>query len=117
VGPTVARGSGVSPLARLRHSLLDVRATAINEAMKIAAAKAIAELAREEVPDEVTAAYGKAQKFGHEYIIPAPFDPRLQEVVSSAVARAAMDSGVGQKPIQDFQAYKATLNARTKARY
>ncbi|MEO5599257.1 MAG: NADP-dependent malic enzyme [Novosphingobium sp.] len=91
---------------------LDVRATAINEEMKIAAAKAIAALAREQVPEEVAEAYGKAQQFGREYIIPAPFDPRLMEVVSSAVAKAAMDSGVAQKPIEDFDAYRLSLKAR-----
>ena len=91
---------------------LDVRATAINEEMKIAAAYAIAELAREQVPDEVAAAYGKNHQFGSEYIIPAPFDPRLMEVVSSAVAKAAMDTGVAQKPIEDFDAYRTSLKAR-----
>ena len=91
---------------------LDVRATAINEEMKIAAAKAIAELAREQVPEEVAAAYGKNHQFGPDYIIPAPFDPRLMEVVSSAVAKAAMDSGVAQKPIEDFDAYRHSLKAR-----
>ncbi len=91
---------------------LDVRATTINEEMKIAAARAIAELAREQVPDEVAAAYGKNHQFGPEYIIPAPFDPRLMEVVSSAVAKAAMDTGVAQKPIEDFDAYRTSLKAR-----
>ncbi len=91
---------------------LDVRATAINEEMKIAAANAIAELAREQVPEEVAAAYGKNHQFGPDYIIPAPFDPRLMEVVSSAVAKAAMDSGVAQKPIADFDAYRHSLKAR-----
>ncbi|MBW8754989.1 MAG: NADP-dependent malic enzyme [Sphingomonadales bacterium] len=91
---------------------LDVRATAINEEMKIAAAVAIAELAREQVPEEVAAAYGKNHQFGRDYIIPAPFDPRLMEVVSSAVAKAAMDSGVAQKPIEDFDAYRMSLKAR-----
>jgi malate dehydrogenase (oxaloacetate-decarboxylating)(NADP+) len=91
---------------------LDVRATAINEEMKIAAANAIAELAREQVPEEVAVAYGKTQQFGREYIIPAPFDPRLLEVVPSAVAKAAMDSGVAQKPIEDFDAYRHSLKAR-----
>jgi malate dehydrogenase (oxaloacetate-decarboxylating)(NADP+) len=91
---------------------LDVRATAINEEMKIAAANAIAQLAREQVPEEVAAAYGKTQQFGREYIIPAPFDPRLMEVVSSAVAKAAMDSGVAQKQIEDFDAYRLSLKAR-----
>jgi malate dehydrogenase (oxaloacetate-decarboxylating)(NADP+) len=91
---------------------LDVRATAINEEMKIAAARAIAELAREQVPEEVAAAYGKNQQFGRDYIIPAPFDPRLMEVVSSAVAQAAMDSGVAQKPIPDMDDYRHSLKAR-----
>ncbi len=91
---------------------LDVRATAINEEMKIAAARAIAELAREAVPEEVAAAYGQNHTFGLDYIIPAPFDPRLMEVVSSAVAKAAMESGVAQKPIEDFDAYRTELKAR-----
>ncbi len=91
---------------------LDVQATTINEEMKVAAATAIAELARERVPEEVAAAYGKNQKFGTDYIIPAPFDPRLIEVVSSAVAKAAMDSGVAKKPIDDFEAYGVALRAR-----
>ncbi|OCC24460.1 malic enzyme [Croceicoccus estronivorus] len=91
---------------------LDVQATAINEEMKIAAAEAIAALARERVPEEVAAAYGKNQQFGTEYIIPAPFDPRLIERVSSAVAKAAMDSGVAQSPIKDFDAYRHALKVR-----
>jgi malate dehydrogenase (oxaloacetate-decarboxylating)(NADP+) len=91
---------------------LDVQATDINEEMKIAAARAIAELARQSVPEEVAAAYGKSQQFGRDYIIPAPFDPRLMEVVSSAVAKAAMDSGVAKKPIPDFDAYRHALKSR-----
>jgi malate dehydrogenase (oxaloacetate-decarboxylating)(NADP+) len=91
---------------------LDVQATAINEEMKIAAATAIAELAREPVPEEVAAAYGKNHQFGLDYIIPAPFDPRLMEVVSSAVAKAAMDSGVARKNIEDFETYRESLKAR-----
>ena len=91
---------------------LDVRATAINEEMKIAAAHAIAELAREAVPEEVAAAYGKSQTFGREYIIPAPFDSRLMEVVPSAVAQAAMDTGVAQQRIEDFDAYRQALKGR-----
>ncbi|QGN54704.1 NADP-dependent malic enzyme [Novosphingobium sp. Gsoil 351] len=92
---------------------LDVRATAINDEMKIAAARAIAELAREQVPEEVAAAYGGlTMQFGRDYIIPAPFDPRLMEVVSSAVAKGAMDSGVAQKPIPDFDAYRHSLKSR-----
>jgi malate dehydrogenase (oxaloacetate-decarboxylating)(NADP+) len=92
---------------------LDVRATAINDEMKIAAARAIAELARERVPEEVAAAYGgKSMQFGRDYIIPAPFDPRLMEVVSSAVARGAMDSGVAQRPIENFAGYRQALKSR-----
>jgi len=92
---------------------LDVRATTINDAMKIAAAHAIAELARQQVPEEVAAAYGgRASSFGPEYIIPSPFDPRLMEVVPAAVAQAAMDSGVAQRPIADFDAYRQSLRAR-----
>ncbi len=91
---------------------LDVRATAINEAMKIAAARAIAELAREQVPEEVALAYGTKHSFGADYIIPAPFDPRLMEVVPAAVAQAAMDSGVAQQPIDDMEAYRLSLRSR-----
>ncbi|NCP19316.1 MAG: NADP-dependent malic enzyme [Erythrobacter sp.] len=91
---------------------LDVQATAINEEMKIAAAHAIAGLARERVPEEVAAAYGKSHKFGTDYIIPAPFDPRLMEVVSSAVAEAAMKSGVAQSHIEDMDAYRLLLKSR-----
>src|SRR3954453_10530669 len=92
---------------------LDVRATAINDAMKIAAAEALAELAREPVPEEVAAAYGgRAHSFGGDYIIPAPFDPRLMEVVASAVAEAAVQSGVAQKPIANMEAYRQELRAR-----
>ena len=72
---------------------LDVRATTINDEMKIAAAEALADLARQQLPEEVAAAYGgHTPKFGAEYIIPAPFHPRLMEVVPAAVAQAAMDS-------------------------
>ncbi len=92
---------------------LDVRATAINDAMKIAAAEALAELAREPVPEEVAAAYGgRSHSFGRDYIIPAPFDPRLMEVVASAVAEAAVKSGVAQKPIANMEAYRQELRAR-----
>src|SRR6185369_14436927 len=91
---------------------LDVRATTINEEMKIAAARAIAELARAQVPEEVAAAYGINHQFGLDYIIPAPFDPRLIEVVSSAVAKAAMETGVAQAPIADFDEYRHQLKAR-----
>jgi malate dehydrogenase (oxaloacetate-decarboxylating)(NADP+) len=91
---------------------LDVRATQINDAMKIAAANAIAALAREQVPEEVAIAYGVRHQFGPEYIIPAPFDPRLMEIVPSAVAQAAMDSGMATKPILDMDAYRTALRAR-----
>jgi len=91
---------------------LDVRATGINEAMKVAAAQAIAELAREQVPEEVAKAYGRSHSFGPDYIIPAPFDPRLMEVVPAAVAQAAMETGVAQKPIADMAAYRQSLRGR-----
>ena len=92
---------------------LDVRASAINEEMKIAAANAIAMLAREDVPDEVNHAYsGEQLRYGTEYIIPAPFDPRLISAVSSAVAEAAMQTGVARKPIEDIEAYRRDLSAR-----
>ena len=91
---------------------LDVRASAINMEMKIAAARALAELAREDVPDEVASAYGARPKFGPDYIIPVPFDPRLISFVPPAVAQAAMDTGVARKPIVDMEAYRHQLNAR-----
>jgi malate dehydrogenase (oxaloacetate-decarboxylating)(NADP+) len=92
---------------------LDVRATTINEAMKIAAAEAIAALAREDVPDEVAAAYrGARPVYGPDYIIPSPFDPRLISRVSGAVAEAAMISGVARKQIEDLSAYQFQLSAR-----
>jgi malate dehydrogenase (oxaloacetate-decarboxylating)(NADP+) len=92
---------------------LDVRAKTINMEMKIAATHALADLAREDVPDEVAAAYqGARPRFGRDYIIPVPFDPRLITVIPAAVAKAAMDSGVARKPIADMGAYKATLSAR-----
>jgi malate dehydrogenase (oxaloacetate-decarboxylating)(NADP+) len=92
---------------------LDVRASTINDAMKIAAAEALASLAREDVPDEVAAAYsGERLTYGPDYIIPAPFDPRLIWAVPSAVAKAAMDSGVARRPIPDMGAYKRALRGR-----
>jgi len=92
---------------------LDVRASTINDEMKIAAANALAELAREDVPDEVAAAYsGEHLKYGREYLIPTPFDPRLITAVPMAVAKAAMDSGVARNPIIDMERYEATLSAR-----
>jgi malate dehydrogenase (oxaloacetate-decarboxylating)(NADP+) len=92
---------------------LDVRATTINMEMKVAAAHALAGLAREDVPDEVAAAYqGARPRFGREYIIPVPFDPRLIHVIPLAVAQAAMESGVARKPIVHMATYKALLSAR-----
>jgi malate dehydrogenase (oxaloacetate-decarboxylating)(NADP+) len=91
---------------------LDVRASAINMEMKIAAARALAELAREDVPDEVASAYGARPKYGPDYIIPVPFDPRLISHVPPAVAKAAMDTGVARKPIVDMDAYRHQLSAR-----
>ena len=92
---------------------LDVRSKIINEEMKVAAAKAIAELAREDVPDEVVAAMGgQRPKYGKEYIIPSTFDPRLISVIPAAVAKAAMDSGVARKSIDNFEIYKDQLKQR-----
>jgi malate dehydrogenase (oxaloacetate-decarboxylating)(NADP+) len=92
---------------------LDVRAKTINMEMKIAAANALAQLAREDVPDEVANAYrGARPRFGRDYLIPAPFDPRLISVVPPAVAMAAMESGVARRPIVDLKLYRAELSAR-----
>lgn len=92
---------------------LDVRARRVNMEMKIACANALAQLAREDVPDEVAAAYHGAQlKFGPEYIIPSPFDPRLLSYIPPFVAQAAMDTGVARKPIVDMDAYRASLAQR-----
>ena len=92
---------------------LDVRSKTINEEMKVAAANAIANLAREDVPDEVVAAMGgERPHYGKEYIIPSTFDPRLISVIPAAVAKAAMDSGVARKPIIDFELYKDQLKQR-----
>jgi malate dehydrogenase (oxaloacetate-decarboxylating)(NADP+) len=92
---------------------LDVRASTINDDMKIAAANALAELARADVPDDVAAAYqGNRPRFGPQYIIPVPFDPRLISAIPVAVAKAAMESGVARKPILDLEAYSRELNAR-----
>ena len=91
---------------------LDVRARAINMEMKIAAAQALAELAREDVPDEVAAAYGARPKYGPDYIIPVPFDPRLISYIPPAVAKAAMDSKVVRRPIVDMDAYRQQLRTR-----
>jgi len=91
---------------------LDVRARTINEEMKIACAEALAKLAREDVPDEVAAAYGKRLTFGRGYIIPTPFDPRLISAIPPAVARAAVETGVARKPIENFHEYKSELAQR-----
>ncbi|GEO83644.1 MULTISPECIES: NADP-dependent malic enzyme [Alphaproteobacteria] len=92
---------------------LDVRASQINDAMKIAAVRALASLAREDVPDDVAAAYqGNRPRFGPEYIIPVPFDPRLISAIPVAVARAAMETGVARKAIDDLDAYSRELSAR-----
>ncbi|MDI6025761.1 NADP-dependent malic enzyme [Corticibacterium sp. UT-5YL-CI-8] len=92
---------------------LDVRATTINDAMKVAAAQALADLARQDVPDDVAAAYqGNRPKFGPQYIIPVPFDPRLISAIPVAVARAAMESGVAGRPILDLDKYAQELSAR-----
>src|SRR6202023_2869655 len=91
---------------------LDVRARAINMEMKIAAAHALAPLAREDVPDEVAVAYVARPKYGPDYIIPVPFDPRLIATVPPAVAKAAMETGVARKPISDMDAYRAQLASR-----
>jgi malate dehydrogenase (oxaloacetate-decarboxylating)(NADP+) len=91
---------------------LDVRATTINMEMKIAAARALADLAREDVPDEVAAAYGMRPKYGPDYIIPVPFDPRLISDIPPAVAKAAMDTGVARRPIVDMDAYRQQLRTR-----
>ncbi len=94
----------------LFRGALDINARAINDEMKIACAHALAQLAREDVPDEVALAYGKNLSFGRDYIIPTPFDPRLIGVVASAVAKAAMESGVATRPLEDLESYKAELD-------
>ena len=98
----------------LFRATLDTRSTQINEEMKMAAAKALAALAKEEVPQEVIDAMPGRQFVpgSKEYVIPTPFDPRLIEVLPCAVAQAAMDSGVARTNIEDFDAYKIELKAR-----
>ncbi|HTP78914.1 MAG TPA: NADP-dependent malic enzyme [Bacteroidota bacterium] len=97
---------------------LDVRASSINDAMKIAASKALAALAKEDVPDSVLKAYGERRiEFGRKYIIPKPFDPRVLLWEATAVARAAMETGVARSPISDFEAYKDALEARLGKSY
>jgi len=96
----------------LFRGALDVHARAINDAMKIACAEALARLAREDVPDEVAMAYGRKLSFGRDYIIPTPFDPRLIHTIPPAVARACMDTGAARRPIVDMEAYELTLKSR-----
>ena len=97
----------------LFRGALDVRARQINHEMKVACAHALAALAREDVPDEVAAAYrGRKLRFGRDYIIPTPFDPRLIWYIPPFIAKAAMDSGVARKPIEDMDAYRAQLRSR-----
>ena len=96
----------------LFRGALDVHARAINDEMKIACAEALARLAREDVPDEVDMAYGRKLHFGRDYIIPAPFDPRLIHTIPPAVARACMDTGAARRPIVDMDAYEVALKTR-----
>ncbi len=96
----------------LFRGALDVHARAINDEMKIACAEALAKLARQDVPDEVNMAYGRKLYFGRDYIIPAPFDPRLIHTIPPAVARACMDTGAARRPIVDMDAYEVALKSR-----
>ena len=96
----------------LFRGALDIHARAINDPMKIACAEALAELAREDVPDEVAMAYGQKLSFGRDYIIPTPFDPRLIHRIPPAVAKAGMDTGVARRPIVDMEAYELSLKSR-----
>lgn len=96
----------------LFRGALDIHARAINDEMKIACAEALATLAREDVPDEVAMAYGKALTFGRDYIIPTPFDPRLIYTIPPAVAKAGMDTGAARRPIIDMEAYELSLKTR-----
>ena len=96
----------------LFRGALDINARAINDEMKIACAHALANLAREDVPDEVALAYGKNLTFGRDYIIPTPFDPRLIHTIPPAVAKAGMDTGAARRPIIDMEAYEQGLKSR-----
>ncbi|MBL6637113.1 MAG: NADP-dependent malic enzyme [Planktomarina sp.] len=96
----------------LFRGALDIHARAINDEMKIACARALADLAREEVPDEVALAYGTKLSFGRDYIIPTPFDPRLIYRIPPAVARAGMDTGAARRPIVDMDGYELSLKTR-----
>ncbi len=96
----------------LFRGALDINARAINDEMKIACARALSELARQDVPDEVGMAYGRKLNFGQDYIIPTPFDPRLIYVIPPAVAKAGMDTGVARRPIVDMDRYELDLKSR-----
>jgi len=96
----------------LFRGALDIHARAINDEMKIACARALADLAREEVPDEVALAYGTQLSFGRDYIIPTPFDPRLIYRIPPAVARVGMDTGAARRPIVDMDGYELSLKTR-----
>jgi len=96
----------------LFRGALDIHARAINDQMKLACARALADLARQDVPDEVSMAYGQTLSFGRDYIIPTPFDPRLIHVIPPAVAMAGMETGVARRPIVDMDAYELSLKAR-----
>jgi len=107
--------NNVSCFPYMFRAALDMQATCINEAMKIAASRALADLAREEVPAEVVAANGGVElKFGRDYVIPKPFDPRMIEYLAPAIAEAAVISGVARRPMPDKEAYKAELKARVQ---
>ncbi|UZD90700.1 NADP-dependent malic enzyme [Cognatishimia activa] len=122
VRPDAIMGTGRSDYANqvnnvlafpyLFRGALDIHARAINDEMKIACAEALAELAREDVPDEVAMAYGRKLTFGRDYIIPTPFDPRLIYRIPPAVAKAGMDTGVSRRPIVDMEGYEANLKSR-----
>ena len=96
----------------LFRGALDVHARAINDEMKIACAEALASLARQDVPDEVAMAYGRKLRFGRDYIIPTPFDPRLIHTIPPAVARAGMKTGAARRPIIDMEGYELSLKSR-----
>ena len=108
--------NNVSGFPYIFRGALDVEATEINEAMKIAAARSLAELAKQPVPQEILDAYGvDSLSFGVDYVIPKPLDPRILTTMTVAVAKAAMDSGVARRPIADLDAYARELEARIKA--
>ena len=109
--------NNVSGFPYIFRGALDVHATDINEAMKLAAAHALADLAKEPVPQEVLDAYNmdKAPEFGPDYVLPKPLDSRILTTVTPAVAKAAMESGVAQTPITDFKAYTEGLKMRMEA--